>query len=84
MYISLMTSFFKLREHGLQGREVALMYPKKPICVTGGSSFQSVRLVDCYIVLQVLGAGCIVAIIIFLLELLLHRRAKSLGIICLY
>lgn len=61
------------------------MYAKKPVCTSGGQSFQSVRLIDCYIVLQVLSIGCGLAIVIFLLELLMHRRAKRLGsAVCLF
>lgn len=77
-------SFFKIREHGIQDRTVSRMYSKKPVCVAGGQSFQSVRLVDCYIVLQLLGTGCCVAAVLFVLEVLLHRRAKRMGRLCLY
>lgn len=77
-------SFFKIREHGIQAREVLKMYTKKPVCAAAGQSFQSVRLVDCYIVLQVLGIGCALAAVLFVLEVLLNRRAQRLGAMCLY
>lgn len=77
-------SLFRLREHGVQMREFHRVYTNKPICTAGGQSFQSVRLVDCYMVLQVLGCGCAGALFVLALEMLIHKRSKRLGALCLF
>lgn len=70
------SSLFKIREHGIQSREIAKMYKKKPICTDGGTSFQSVRFIDCSMLVQFLGTGLAAAITVFAVEMLWHHRAK--------
>lgn len=84
MNLILFCSLFKIREHGITMREHLKIYSKKPVCTAGGQSFQSVRLIDCYMVLQVLGCGFVGAIFVLLLELLIHKRAKKCGPLCLF
>lgn len=61
---------FKIRESGIQSREIALHYTKKPVCTTGGASFVSVGLVDCYFAGFLLAAGIAISICILVIELL--------------
>lgn len=81
-------SLFKIREHGIQGREINLMYKKKPVCSDGGLNFQPVRFVDCRILIQLLGIGFAMAAAVFGLELLFHKRFGDSGPceanVCLY
>ncbi|RZC40438.1 glutamate receptor, partial [Asbolus verrucosus] len=53
----------QLQENGIQGREVGLIYTKKPQCLSRGRSFISVGLVDCYPAAVVLGGGLSAAVI---------------------
>lgn len=66
-------SLLKLREHGIQGRELNRMYKKKPLCSDGGQTFQPVRFRDCQILVQLLGVGCAAAATVFVAELVVHR-----------
>ncbi|KAJ8986035.1 hypothetical protein NQ317_013920, partial [Molorchus minor] len=59
----------KILETGIQVREVSLIYTKKPVCTSRGSSFISVGIVDCYPATLVLVGGLIAAVTIFLFEL---------------
>ncbi|KAG5871323.1 hypothetical protein JTB14_016720 [Gonioctena quinquepunctata] len=76
--ITYSTHFFrslrKIQESGLQSREVSLIYTKKPICSSRGTSFISVGLVDCYPAAVVLTGGVIIAIFVWLIELILSHR----------
>ncbi|XP_026475937.1 glutamate receptor ionotropic, NMDA 1-like [Ctenocephalides felis] len=63
-------NMFKIRESGIQSREIALHYTKKPVCTTGGASFVSVGLVDCYFAGFLLAAGIAISICILVIELL--------------
>ncbi|XP_058832109.1 glutamate receptor ionotropic, kainate glr-3-like [Topomyia yanbarensis] len=49
-------ALFKLREFGIQDREHAMIYTKKPKC-TGGSSFIPVSIIDVWPALLLLGWG---------------------------
>nr|ALR72541.1 ionotropic receptor IR2 [Colaphellus bowringi] len=64
----------QIQESGLQTREVSLIYTKKPICTSRGSSFISVGLVDCYPAAVVSAGGAILALIVWILELGLYYR----------
>uniref|UniRef100_A0A6P7FKM0 Ionotropic receptor 75a-like isoform X1 n=1 Tax=Diabrotica virgifera virgifera TaxID=50390 RepID=A0A6P7FKM0_DIAVI len=64
----------KLLESGIQKREVSLIYTKRPVCISRGSSFISVSLVDCYSAIVVLAGGVVASVIIWILEVLSHKR----------
>uniref|UniRef100_A0AAG5D5B7 Ionotropic glutamate receptor C-terminal domain-containing protein n=1 Tax=Anopheles atroparvus TaxID=41427 RepID=A0AAG5D5B7_ANOAO len=71
-------TLFKLREFGIQGRENALLYTKKPRCI-GGSSFVPVSIVDVWPALVTLGWGYLLTISLLIFELLWVRlRGKLL------
>lgn len=61
---------FKIRESGIQSREISRLYTKKPVCTTGGANFVSVGLVDCYFAGCLLCAGFVIALCILVIELL--------------
>lgn len=63
-----------LQENGIQGREVGLIYTKKPQCLSRGSSFISVGLVDCYPAAVVLAGGLGAAVMVLLLEIYVNHR----------
>ncbi|CAH1371106.1 hypothetical protein MTP99_012595 [Tenebrio molitor] len=65
-----------LQENGIQGREVGLIYTKKPQCLSRGSSFISVGLVDCYPAAVVLAGGLGAAVMVLLLEIYVNHRLK--------
>ncbi|XP_056633934.1 ionotropic receptor 75a-like [Diorhabda sublineata] len=67
--------FRKIWESGLQPREVNLIYTKKPTCTSRNSSFINVGLVDCYAAIMVLVVGVIISLLIWLLELIFHKRS---------
>lgn len=70
-------SLFKIREHGIQFREVSRIYTKRPECASHGQSFESVRLIDCQIVLLILAYGFLFSFIIFVIEKLVHARSAE-------
>ncbi|KAJ6631760.1 Ionotropic receptor 75a [Pseudolycoriella hygida] len=74
---------FRIRELGIQFREVLRFYTKRPECLTHGSSFESVRLIDCQMVLLVISYGLILSVIIFIFEKLIHARSAQ-NKLCLY
>ncbi|XP_017770870.1 PREDICTED: glutamate receptor U1-like [Nicrophorus vespilloides] len=63
----------KIHESGIQEREVSLLYTKKPTCLSRGSSFIGVGIVDCYPAALVYACGMAIAFIIFLLELIYNQ-----------
>ncbi|CAH1110302.1 unnamed protein product [Psylliodes chrysocephalus] len=63
----------KIRESGIQNREVGLIYTKKPECVSRGSSFISVGIVDCYPAAVVLVVGIIASIFIWIIEVIISE-----------
>lgn len=67
----------KLKERGLQHRENVRFYQKKPECVSRGSVFVSVGLVDCYPALFVLIGGILSAGVMLLLEFLHNYSSAS-------
>jgi hypothetical protein len=67
----------KVNERGLQHRENVRFYQKKPECVSRGSIFVSVGLVDCYPALIVLVGGILSSGIVLLLELLHNHFSVS-------
>ncbi|XP_035792212.1 glutamate receptor 3-like [Anopheles albimanus] len=60
-------SLFQLREFGIQGREQAQLYTKKPRC-TGGTSFVQVSIVDVWPALATLGWGYLLTVGVLLAE----------------
>jgi len=74
---SLTCRYRKVKERGLQHRENVRFYQKKPECVSRGSIFVSVGLVDCYPALIVLVGGILSSGIVLLLELLHNHFSAS-------
>ncbi|XP_067005102.2 ionotropic receptor 75a-like [Anabrus simplex] len=70
----LSVSYRKLAERGLQDRTLRHLYTRKPKCVSKGSSFVSVGIVDCYPALLVLLYGTACSLSIFVLEMLANKR----------
>ncbi|CAG9853643.1 unnamed protein product [Phyllotreta striolata] len=65
--------FRKLMESGIQIRENTLIYHKKPVCVSRGSAFVSVGIVDCYPAVVVLVIGIGTSLFVWAIELLNKR-----------
>lgn len=59
---------YRLRESGLQKRVSSRIYLKKPVCLSKGSNFVSVGLLDCYGAFLIFGIGVACCFIIFLFE----------------
>ncbi|XP_055679896.1 probable glutamate receptor [Lutzomyia longipalpis] len=72
-------SLFKIREHGIQEREVGKIYSKKPECATRGSNFDSVRLIDCHVIIIIILSGYAISIFVFLLEKLVNIRQCAIS-----
>nr|QNH68025.1 ionotropic receptor 1 [Apriona germarii] len=68
----------KIQETGLQSREVGLIYTKKPICTSRGSSFVSVGIVDSYPAALVLAWGLMAAVAVFAAEIYIYYRKNFL------
>ncbi|KAJ8873534.1 hypothetical protein PR048_024352 [Dryococelus australis] len=66
--------YYRVQEHGLQNRELARLYTRKPECSGHSSSFVSVGLVDWYPALLVLLAGTLTSIFLLLLEMVVHKK----------
>lgn len=64
---------FKIRESGIQSREIALHQTDKPKCATNTASFVSVGLIDCYFGGLILCSGFAVAIILLIFEKICHK-----------
>lgn len=64
----------RIHEHGLQERENALLYTKKPKCSGGGGKFITASLVDTRPAMLILLWGYVLAIIILLLEIIIWKR----------
>ncbi|XP_058066355.1 ionotropic receptor 75a-like [Anopheles bellator] len=64
---------FRLNEHGIQYRENAKLYTKKPRCSGGGGKFVPVSLVDVEPAVWIILWGAGLAMGFFLLEYLYHR-----------
>lgn len=76
-----LSSVFKIREHGLQMRETLKIYDSRPTCDSGGSTFGSVRLSECYAVLLVFFYGAVASVIIVLCEFLWKHKNNALKLI---
>ncbi|ETN65970.1 ionotropic glutamate receptor-invertebrate [Anopheles darlingi] len=75
-------SLFQLREFGIQGREQAQLYTKKPRC-SGGTSFTQVSIVDVWPALATLGWGYLLTLGVLIAEKLwcfCRRKLRSRGI----
>lgn len=75
-------SLIRIREHGIQFREVSRIYTKRPICSSHGL-FESVRLIDCQIVLMILAYGFLFSFVIFIIEKIVHARSID-STVCLF
>ncbi|XP_035786974.1 glutamate receptor 3-like [Anopheles albimanus] len=70
-------SLFQLREFGIQGREQAQLYTKKPRC-SGGTSFIQVSIVDVWPALATLGWGYLLTIGMLIAEKLWSVGQRNL------
>lgn len=61
-------SLFKMREHGIQSREIGRRSTEKPICNSHSPYFESVRIVDCYAAFLVFCYGIAAALIFLCIE----------------
>ena len=59
----------RINEHGLQERENAKLYTKKPKCVGGGGKFITASLVDTRPAIYVLLWGFLASVVLLLIEL---------------
>ncbi|KAG5316779.1 GRID2 protein, partial [Acromyrmex insinuator] len=67
------TGALKLREYGLKYREEYRLYTRKPVC-SSQTRFITIGFTECYFALVIMGYGILLSIIIFVLELLWHKR----------
>lgn len=67
-------SFIRVEEHGLSDRMNRKIFTKKPSCSVTGGNFGSVNMVDFYPVLLMLLYGMILAFVLLVLEILVHRK----------
>ncbi|XP_050094061.1 uncharacterized protein LOC126576799 [Anopheles aquasalis] len=70
-------SLFQLREFGIQGREQAQLYTKKPRC-SGGTSFIQVSIVDVWPALATLGWGYLLTVGVLIAEKLWNFCRRKL------
>ncbi|GAB0096805.1 uncharacterized protein DMENIID0001_123730 [Sergentomyia squamirostris] len=76
---------FKLREHGIQSREIDKIYTKKPECSSQGKTFESVRLIDCHVIILIIACGYGLALIIFVFEQLIKLcDSRATKAICMF
>lgn len=64
-------------EHGLHHVVNGRMYTPKPICHSNGQNFDSVRLTDCLVAVIILAYGCLLSIVILLLEKFFYSKNIS-------
>lgn len=74
-------SAFKIREHGIQTREIARVFSTKPKCSSDGKNFGSVRLIDCYAALMILVYGLFASILILFVEKFIKFKLKDIFIV---
>lgn len=63
----------KLREYGLKYHEEYRLYTEKPVC-TSETSFITIGFTECYFALVIMSYGMLLAVVIFALELLWHKK----------
>ncbi|KAL6264671.1 hypothetical protein P5V15_004771 [Pogonomyrmex californicus] len=63
----------KLREYGLKYRDEYRLYIKKPVC-SSQTSFITIGFTECYFAIVAMGYGALLSVIVFILELLWHKR----------
>jgi len=63
----------KLREYGLKYREEYRLYTRKPVC-SSQTRFITIGFTECYFALVIMGYGMLLSIIVFVFELLWHKR----------
>lgn len=61
------SSLFKMREHGIQKREMKKIYADRPTCDSQRSNYGSVRMKDCYAVALIFlyGIAASAAVLVF-------------------
>lgn len=64
----------KIREHGIQTREMLRVYKMRPKCDSDGKNFGSVRLIDCYAALYLMAYGFLASFLIFCVEKFVHSK----------
>ncbi|GAB1861159.1 Glutamate receptor U1 [Camponotus japonicus] len=67
----------KLGEYGLKYREEYRLYTRKPVCSSQTISFITISITECYFALAIMGYGILLTIIVFVLELLWHRKQNA-------
>lgn len=67
-------SILKLRENGVQPRELARVRRGRPKCDSDGKNFGSVRVNDCYAAFIILVYGFVASFAIFCIEQFLNSR----------
>ncbi|XP_018396323.1 PREDICTED: probable glutamate receptor [Cyphomyrmex costatus] len=67
------TGALKLREYGLKYREEYRLYTRKPVC-SSQTRFITIGFTECYFALVIMGYGILFSIIVFVFELLWHKR----------
>lgn len=68
----------KIREHGIQTREKLRAYAERPQCSSDGKNFGSVRWIDCYSALVILGYGFLISLLIFVAEITLQLKLRKI------
>lgn len=63
----------KIREAGLQTRQITRLYTKKPVC-HGHTNFVSVGLIDSYSAFAILAWGLLLSLVILIGEVFWCRR----------
>lgn len=71
---------YRLRDTGIQKRVSSRIYLEKPMCLSKGSNFVSVGLLDCYGAFMIFGFGLACSLIVFVVEFIwskyLNDRCK--------
>lgn len=73
---TIISSVFKIREHGLQQRLNSKIYRSRPLCKGNGQVFESVRIIDCYAAFLVMAYGFLISTSILIIERIFVNRNK--------
>ncbi|XP_011685135.1 PREDICTED: glutamate receptor U1-like [Wasmannia auropunctata] len=63
----------KLQEYGLKHRDEYRMFTNKPMC-SSQTGFITIGFTECYFAIVVMGYGALLSVIVFVFELLWHKR----------
>lgn len=58
----------KIHENGIQMREWHRYFTKKPVCLSSGTNFDSVGLIDLYAAFLIFGIGVVSSLLMFIAE----------------